>query len=161
MRSAVEFLSGLVRLQMEAGRQVIIEGRARDMPVLDEVFDRKGQLGKMLGPPSHVHWCALGIKNMADYPLCGHHVLYANFEWPSSSCTCKRQNKTHRSQAGYGYEQFCQQVLSRSGLVKPEELLPISKMWHETQRRMQSKTGAQQFAKEEQKESGDEVPAAG
>ncbi len=43
--------------------------------------------------------------------------------------------------------------------MKPEELLQVSKAWHETQRRMQSKTGAQRFAKEEQMETEEERKA--
>ncbi len=38
VRTAIEFFSGLVKLQKDAGRHVIIEGKAADVPVRDEVF---------------------------------------------------------------------------------------------------------------------------
>ena len=48
IRTAVEFLSGLVELQLEQGGKVLVEGRAMDVPVRDEVFCHARRLGQLL-----------------------------------------------------------------------------------------------------------------
>ena len=68
VRTAVEFLSGLVTIQVEQGGAVLVEGKARDVPVRDEVFTGDNRLGKILGEPSHMFWCGLNIRQ--DYDVC-------------------------------------------------------------------------------------------
>ena len=44
VRTAVEFLSGLVEIQIQTGRMAILEGKASDIPVRDEVFEGSKRL---------------------------------------------------------------------------------------------------------------------
>ena len=92
IRTAVEFLSGLVQIQLAAGGNVIIEGRASDLPARDEVFEAPGRLGSLLSHHSRVFWCALGAQTPKGTPLCGEHLVYSHPPWTTKDCVCKRRS---------------------------------------------------------------------
>ncbi len=120
VRTAIEFFSGLVKLQKDAGRHVIIEGKAADVPVRDEVFTAPNRLGDILGKPKVVHWCALGITghNADRRILCGEHLVMSSIPWEEKPCVCGRQSSHYAATADVGYEQFCSQILKRYDLIK-------------------------------------------
>ena len=69
VRTAVEFLSGLAIIQTEQGGAVLVEGKARDVPVRDEVFMGDNRLGKILGEPSHMFWCGFNSTNKREITI--------------------------------------------------------------------------------------------
>ena len=108
VRTAVEFLSGLAAIQTEQGGAVLVEGKARDIPVRDEVFMGDHRLGKILGEPSHMFWCGLNIRHPGSKTLmCADHLVYATPRWPEKRCLCRKSNSGYRARSGEGYEQFC------------------------------------------------------
>jgi len=147
IRTAVEFLSGVVDLQLETGNKVILEGRAMDIPVRDEVFENSRALGKLLGPRQHQYWCQHGIKNHSGRVICGDHLVLSSPSWPSNKCVCSRNSSEYAYTKGEGYEQFILIALAHLKMVSPGTKPPVSPEWHENQRELKSKHGARDFAR--------------
>ena len=106
IRTAVEFLSGLVELQLNGNRMVILEGRACDVPARDEVFENQRRLGQLLGPAESQSWCRLGINNHKGRTVCGDHLVMCSPPWRGGGCICQRQSSTYAYNKGEGYEEF-------------------------------------------------------
>ena len=105
IRSAVEFLTGLVEQQLQGKRMVLLEGRAMDVPVRDEVFEGVNRLNGLLGEPSHQWWCNLGVVNSRKRPVCGDHLVLASPVWHGKEeCGCGRTSSSYAYNRGEGYE---------------------------------------------------------
>ena len=135
VRTALEFITGLVDLQLKLGGDVIMEGRACDVPVRDELMAGDKKILTIIGPPVRVHWCALGIKGGKEHTtrLCGEHLVLSNKPWATAPCVCERQSSTYHPSAGAGYEQFVEKVLVRYGFLMEKDIKPINARWHELQ----------------------------
>ena len=145
IRNAVDFLSGLVDVHIRQGGAVLVEGKACDLPARDEVFEGKGRLHDLCGPPEHQHWCGLGVRTRADRPLCGEHLVYAHPRWKGHECICERRSANYAADSGEGYEQFILLALSHFGLLQPSNWATLSTEWHDTQRALHTKTGARDY----------------
>ena len=147
VRTAVEVLTGIVELQIADGRKVLIEGKASDIPVRDEVFQGKRGLERLFWQSSHIFWCGLGIKRSQDgsKTLCGDHLVYAHPHWNSIACLCGRRTASHHPAAGSGYEQFCVSALGHFGFLAMSDRLEVSADWHQTQRQLRNKPAARQL----------------
>jgi len=148
IRTAVEFLSGLCELQIEANHAVLLEGKAKDVPVRDEVFEGSRSLGKILGQYQHQWWCQLGITNEDGNTVCGDHLVYSSPEWPGGTCQCKRQSSLHHATSGECYEQFIVQALCQFGLITQQQVRAPDQSWHNNQKILKTKTGARDFTRD-------------
>ena len=146
IRSAIDFFSGLCQIQTEAKRAVLLEGKAKDVPVRDEVFEGSRKLGTLLGQYQHQWWCQLGITNEDGNTVCGDHLVYSSPMWPGGTCQCKRQSSAHHASAGECYEQFIVQALCQFGLITQQQVRAPDQSWHNNQRVLKTKTGAKDYA---------------
>ena len=110
-------------MQISEGRHVLLEGKASDVPVRDEVFEAENRLGRMMGNYTLQWWCGLGVVSSEGNPICGNHLVYAYPPWPGNECSCKRMSHTYNPRAGEGYEQFISQALLRRRVLCLQGLL--------------------------------------
>ena len=113
-------MSGLVERQLEAGRKVILEGRASDVPVRDEVFENHRRLGQLLGEAQHQWWCHLGIANDKGRTVCGDHLVLSSPPWQGGSCVCNRHSATYAFNKGEGYDEFILHALLNLHIIPPQ-----------------------------------------
>ena len=115
VRTALEFFSGMVEQQLRYGGYIILEAKACDVPVRDELFAGAKRLGALLGPPTRVHWCALGVMGGSDNNtlVCGEHLAMSNKPWQHAPCVCGRQSSTYVANEGTAYKQFVERVLQQ------------------------------------------------
>ena len=142
IRSAIESFSGLCQIQIDAKRTVLLEGKAKDVPVRDEVFEGSRRLGTILGQYQHQWWCQLGITNEDGNTVYGDHLVYSSPTWPGGTCQCKRQSSSHHASSGECYEQFIVQALCQFGLITQQQVRAPDQSWHNNLRVLKTKTAA-------------------
>ena len=145
VRSAVDFLSGLARVQLSLGGNVLVEGRASDLPARDEVFQAPGRLGDLLGEYNRIFWCAIGAQTPRNTQLCGEHLVYSHPAWKDIGCVCNRRSNNYAADNGEGYEQFIVCALTHHEIISQSNWKPISSQWHVTQRQLRTKEGAKEY----------------
>ena len=140
----MELIAVLADVQLQLGGDVILEGRARDVPVRDELMAGDKRITTLIGPPGRVHWCAVDIKGGEEYTtlLSGEHLVLFNKPWAEAPCICERQNSTYHPSAGAEYEQFVERALVDYGFLLPKDIKPISATRHGVQAQLKSKQGA-------------------
>ena len=150
VRTALEFFSGMVEQQLQYGGNVILEAKACDVPVRDELFAGARRLGALLGPPTRVHWCALGIMGGSDNNtlVCGEHLAMSNKPWQHAPCVCGRQSSTYVANEGTAYEQFVEKVSQHFDIIDSCQLKPTNTEWHHVQRQLKKKAGARDYVQQ-------------
>ncbi len=153
VRTALEFFAGMVEEQLKQGGDVVLEAKACDVPVRDELFAGSKRIGGLLGHPSRVHWCALDIKGGKDDKtvICGEHLVMSNKPWPDMPCVCQRQSSSYVANEGLAYEQFVEKIMIHFNIISFDDVKPPSIEWHRTQRQLRDKTGARDYVKQNRK----------
>ena len=95
VRTGMETIAGLTRVQVAAKGAMLLEGRSMDIPIKDEIFDGHGQVADVLGRGTRQAWRTHGARLPNGRPLCADHVILLPPPATDNRCRCGRQASSY------------------------------------------------------------------